>query len=77
MKVALSIGHSTVDPGALAYHHGVKYVEYDLNKALFDKVRKLRLANGEWWQSDANCDHIPYPHHLRETVDSINNSDCD
>jgi N-acetylmuramoyl-L-alanine amidase len=77
MRVALSIGHSAKDCGAVAYHDGSRYEEYDLNKALFDEVSRLRLKNGHtWWQSDADCDDLPYPDHLVQTVKNINASDA-
>ena len=72
MKVALSIGHSTKDPGAVSFHNGIKYKEYDLNKALFDEVIKLPLQHGTWWQSDQLCDDLPYPKHLIKTIRQIN-----
>ena len=76
MKVALSIGHSTKDSGAVSYHNGITYKEYDLNKALFNEIVRLKLENGHWWQSDYNCDDLPYPQHLNRTIKNINESDC-
>ena len=76
MKVAVSIGHSTKDSGAIARHKGITYKEYDLNKALFNELTRLKLQNGEWWQSDKMVDDLPYPKHLVQTIKNINNSDA-
>ena len=49
-------------------------MEYNLNKALFNEVIKLPLRHGEWWQSDALVDDLPYPKHLNATIKAINDS---
>ena len=76
MRVALSVGHSTKDSGAVAHHNGKKYKEYDLNKKLFEEIIKLPLKNAEWWQADQLCDNLPYPSHLNKTIRQINAHNC-
>ncbi|MBA7487139.1 hypothetical protein ES707_22701 [subsurface metagenome] len=73
MKVAISTGHSDLDPGAIAFN-GTK--EYLLNCNLVKEIEALPLPNAEWWRSDVDCEKYAYPKHLNCTIDSINKSDA-
>ena len=72
-RIAISTGHSTLDPGAIGID-GTK--EYDLNKRIVEYLLNdfpLR-DNREWWQCDIDCEHLPYPDHLNKTINNINNA---
>ena len=74
MKVAISTGHSDLDPGAIAFN-GTK--EYLLNCNLVKEIEALPLPDGyKWWRSDTECEKYGYPKHLNCTIDSINKSDA-
>jgi N-acetylmuramoyl-L-alanine amidase len=73
LKVAISTGHSDLDPGAIAFN-GTK--EYLLNCNLVKEIEALSLPNAEWWRSDTECEKYGYPRHLNCTIKSVNDSDC-
>jgi len=73
MKIAISTGHSELDPGAIAFN-GTK--EYFLNCNLVKEIEQLLLPDVEWWRSDDKCEKYGYPKHLNCTIDSINKSEA-
>ena len=71
--IALSVGHSTLDCGAVGID-GTK--EYDLNlKVVKLLLGEFNLKNGIWWLADHDTDDEPYPDHLNHTIKNINENE--
>jgi N-acetylmuramoyl-L-alanine amidase len=75
MYVALSTGHSRKDCGAISPLDGTK--EYDVNCAIVSLMERQGLCNGEYEMIDALYEDEPYPDHLVNTVDAINDRHTD
>lgn len=68
-KIALSTGHSRVDPGGIGIG-GVQ--EYDLNLMLAYQIMDFTLPDGIFYRSDLDCEDLPKGKALAKTIENIN-----